>query len=161
MALLTAAQLAPSGRNRQPWRFVLVESDEMREKVAAVCHNQQWMRTAPLLIACVSDEKAWDPDTRDAPLFVDEESPYKSTKEIIRDTAIAAEHIVLAAQGMGLSTCWVCWYTQKELREVLKVPDDHFITCVIVVGYGDENPPERPRKPLEELFYHETFGHKK
>ena len=50
--LLTAAFLAPSGSNEQPWDFIIVKSKEMKEKICQADHNQKWMLQAPVFIVC-------------------------------------------------------------------------------------------------------------
>ncbi len=78
-------------------------------------------------------------------------------KQIIRDTAIAIEHIALQAVELGLGTCWVAWYTQEEFRPVLNIPEDKYVVCVLTVGYPDEAPNPRPRKSLKEIVHHEQW----
>ena len=54
-AIVDAGLWAPSSHNTQPWHFIVVKSDETRQKIADVSHNQQWMNSAPVFIACVAD----------------------------------------------------------------------------------------------------------
>lgn len=152
--LIESARLAPSGDNSQPWNFIIVKSQEMREKLAAVSHNQKWMAQAPLFIVCVADIRS---RIKDGELFIDESSDIPEVKQMIRDTAIAAEHIVLQAEDMGLGTCWIAWFKQKEIKEVLGVPDDKYVLSIIIVGYADEEPNMRPRKNAEDIVRHEKW----
>jgi len=153
--ILEAARLAPSGSNTQPWRFIIVQSDEMRSQLAQACHNQQWMNQAPVHIVCIADVQAQYPEVRE--LRIDEHSPEPEVKRVIRCTAIAIEHIVLQAQALGLSTCWVAWFTQSEIRPVLGIPDDKYVVAVITVGHSDEHPASRPRKAMHEIVRYESW----
>jgi nitroreductase len=79
-------------------------------------------------------------------------------KRVIRDTAIAIDHLMLRAVELGLGTCWIGWYVQDEIRPLLGVPESAFVLGVIVVGMASEKPKPRPRRPLAELVYAGTWG---
>ncbi|HPH96398.1 MAG TPA: nitroreductase family protein [Anaerolineaceae bacterium] len=153
--LLESARLAPSGNNAQPFHLIVITDEAVRAKVAEISHNQQWMRQAPLFIACVADLRARITDCEGT--LVDENSPEMDVKRVIRDTAIAAEHIVLQAEHLGLGTCWIGWFIQAEIKALLNIPQDKFVVTVLTVGYPAEHPSPRPRKTLEELVHHEGW----
>jgi nitroreductase len=150
-ALIESARLAPSGNNTQPWQFILIDDKEVIKAVAKAAHNQQWVCTAPLLIACVADMQVRIQNCGN--MNLQEDTPDFELKQIIRDTAIAAEHIVLEAVHQGLGTCWVCWFTEDELRPILGIPADKFLVTILAAGYPAENPAPRPRKKTEELIH--------
>lgn len=153
--LMESARLAPSANNFQPWRFILVEETSTKQKLCEVCQRQKWMLEAPLLIVCVGDLSYRIKDTKN--ISIDEDSPEPEVKKIIRDTTIACEHIVLEAAELGLSTCWVAWFEQKDIRPVLNIPNDKFVVAVLTVGYGAETPKSRPRKSLDEIVCREMW----
>ncbi|MBN2899638.1 MAG: nitroreductase family protein [Clostridia bacterium] len=153
--ILESARLAPSGSNTQPWHFIIVESEEMKEKLAAADHNQHWMTTAPLFIVCVADSRSRLPETEH--VVLDEHSPEPELKQIIRDTAIAIEHILLEAEHLGLATCWTAWFEQKDVRPILGIPEDKYVCGIITLGYGDETPNQRPRRALSEMVRYEKW----
>ena len=153
--ILEAARLAPSGSNKQPWSFVVVRSDEMRARLTEACHNQQWMMQAPVHIVCVADPLSRDEALRGA--RVDEETPNLAVKTTMRCTAIAIEHLVLQAEALGLSTCWIAWFKQDDVRPVLSIPEDQYVVAVVTLGYPDEHPAARPRKPLGEIVRYESW----
>jgi len=155
MEILRSAHIAPSGSNTQPWHFIIIKSDEMREKLAKASHNQSWMTTAPVYIACVGDVRSRINDGTE--LILDENSPQEELKQVIRDTAIAVDHLTLAAENLGLGTCWVAWYTQDVIRPILNVPTDKYVLSIITIGYADESPTPRPRKNLDSIIHNETW----
>ena len=154
--MLESARLAPSGNNSQPWNFIMVRSEEKRKQIVEACKNQRWMLQAPVFLVCVADIRAkiFGSDH----MVIDEKSPQVELKQVIRDTGIAVEHLVLQAEALGLSTCWVAFFEQKDIRPVLNVPADKYVVAVITVGYADESPPPRPRRPLDEIIHFETWG---
>ena len=154
-AVLEAARLAPSGNNKQPWTFIVVQSEQQRLAVMEACHRQTWMITAPAFIVAVADISA-RVETKPG-LYLDENSPDWELKRAIRDTAIATENILLEADAQGLGTCWVGFFVQSEIRPVLGIPNTRFVLGVIPIGYPAERPPARPRKPLSEIVRYEKW----
>lgn len=159
MTLLESARLAPSGNNTQLWDFIVVRADEVKQQIVTACHNQTWMLNAPVFIVCVADARSRFPDRGN--LVIDENSPEPAVKKIIRDAAIAIEHLVLQAEALGLATCWVAYFEQNGIRPVLNIPADKYVVAVIPVGYASENPLARPRKSLQEIVHYETWGNKR
>ena len=154
-SVLEAARLAPSGNNKQPWTFIVVQSEQQCQAVMEACHRQTWMMTAPAFIVAVADmagRVATEPG-----LYLDENSPHWELKRAIRDTAIATENMLLEADAQGLGTCWVGFFVQSEIRPVLGIPDDKFVLAVIPIGYPAEQPLARPRKLLSEIVRYEKW----
>jgi len=153
--ILESARLAPSGKNTQPWTFIIVESEDTKEKLSIVDHNQKWMMTAPIFIVCVADIRCRIP--MGTKVRLDENSSEPELKKIIRDTAIAIEHILLEAEHQGLATCWTGWFEQDAVRPILNIPDDKYVCGIITLGYGDGTPKPRPRRAIEEIVKYEKW----
>lgn len=155
LQLIESARIAPSGSNTQPWHFIVVKSESIREELSKASHNQKWMSTAPVHIICVADIRARIKDGID--IVINENSPQPELKLIIRDATIAIEHIVLEAENLGLGTCWVAWFTQEDIRPILNIPSDKYVVGIIPVGYADERPKPRPRKNIEDIIHYEKW----
>lgn len=137
--LLECARLAPSAVNRQPWRFVVVESEVAKARLRQV-YNREWFATAPLYIVCYAHTgRCW---TRAA--------DQKAHGDI--DVAIAAEHICLAATERGLGSCWVCNFDPDLMRSLFPLPD-HEAVVILPVGHIAPDCPQKAkdRLPLAEL----------
>ncbi|PKM72726.1 MAG: nitroreductase [Firmicutes bacterium HGW-Firmicutes-16] len=156
MQVLESARMAPSGSNTQPWNFIIVESEEMKEKIVAVDNNQKWMLTAPVFIVCVADICCRIDSKPD--MYIDEDSPEPEVKQIIRDTAVAIEHILLEADHLGLASCWTGWFDQKDMRPTMNIPNDKYVCGVITLGYADENPEQRPRRKMDDMIRYEKWA---
>lgn len=141
--LLEAARLAPSANNRQPWKFIVVKEEERRKELAEAAHRQRFVGEAPVIIAAVAlePEKVMSNGIPAYPV----------------DLAIALEHIVLQAVEEGLGTCWICAFEQERVKEILKVPQKLKVVALLPIGYPDESPLPRSRKPLSEIVSTETF----
>src|SRR5690606_31039783 len=148
--ILEAARLAPSGNNKQPWYFIVIKDETVKEDVAVATNNQMWIASAPVVIVAVGDMCARSQDY--AGVYVDEETNSFDVKRIVRDTTIAVTHLLLEVDNQGLGACWCGAFTQAGIRPVFNIPDDKFVLAVIPIGYPAEEPKAKPRKTLEEII---------
>ena len=144
--LLEAARMAPSAVNRQPWFFVLVQSEEKREQLQA-CYAREWFRQAPAyIIVCGDHQPSWKrPDGKD---------------HMDIDAAIAAEHICLAAAEQGIGSCWVCNFDVERCKREFRLPEE--VEPVVLIPHGYPANPDafgqpKNRKPIEEITKRESF----
>lgn len=173
--LLEAARLAPSGANSQPWRFVVVRSEEKRRALRE--GTVRFAADAPLVLACCVDLDSYrdidklgqamyqhgmydgvDNSTKVFDEFVRTERPLEESalrSYCMFNSAFAVENLVLRAHDMGLGTCIVAMFNQKVVRELLEIPDNLVVTMLISVGYPAEDPGPRPRIPLDEVLLKE------
>ncbi len=137
--ILEAGRLAPSAKNLQPWRFLVIRDRRLISELIPAMRNQKFIAEAPILIGVVAKEKiAWG-----------RMGGYWSSYPV--DCAIALEHIILAATAEGLGTCWIGAYEEKEVRRILNIPEDEKPIAFTPLGYPNESPEERTRKPLSEI----------
>ena len=155
LQILESARLAPSGSNTQPWRFLVVRKEETKKRIVEADHNQKWMLKAPVFVVCVADVGCRIKESDS--LHLDENSSLPELKLIIRDTAIAIEHILLEAQEQGIGTCWTGWYEQQDMREAIGIPDNMYICGVITMGYSAENVSARPRHKMDDIVMYEEW----
>ena len=141
--ILDAARLAPSGGNRQPWKFVVVRDAALRKQLVAACNDQAFVAQAPVVIAGVglAPDRIMSCDVPADPV----------------DLAIAMEHIALAAAAEGLGTCWIGAFSQDAVRELLGVPETAKVIEVMTLGYPADAPRDKSRKPLEEIVCYEKL----
>jgi nitroreductase len=138
--ILEAARLAPSGSNRQGWKFLVVRDKEKKAKLAEACNKQLWIAEADaVMVGC------WLP------------MPGIDEMRLRRDVTIAMEHIALAAVNEGLGACWVGAFDMEAVKSLLSIPQDVGINAIMPIG--DPAEPARPRtfKTLEEIVCYESF----
>ena len=131
--LIEALLRAPSSRNNQPWAFVVVEDRELLARLSAAKESgSAFLKNAPLGIVVCAD-------------------PAKSDVWI-EDCAIAAILAQLAAQSLGLGSCWIQirerrhdagTMAQEFIRELLGIPEHIMVACVISIGH-----PAEKRRPV-------------
>jgi nitroreductase len=155
MEIIESARLAPSGSNTQPWNFIIVKSDEVREKLAKASGGQMWMTTAPVYIVCVADIRCRIKDGSE--VSVDEWNDLRELKAVIRDTSIATTHILLEAESLGLASCWIAMFVQEDIRPILGIPNDKYVVGIITIGYSNEDRDGTPRRELESMIRYEKW----
>ncbi len=158
--MLEAARLAPSGSNRQPWRFQVITEPGLREKVfQEATFGSKHIQEAPLLIVCGSELLSYVKGNRLAPassVLTAEGDDWESLKPFVADaqmnTAIAIEHMVLAASALGVGTCWVQRIKPGQMAKLLGWPRHVVALCLLLVGYPADEIPPKPRLPLDEIL---------
>ena len=117
-----------------------IVTDEAVLKTLYSCYKREWLATAPcIIVACVNHNESWH-----------RRADNKDHADI--DIAIAVEHLCLAAAEQGLGTCWVCNFDTPRCSEVLGLPENLEPAVLIPVGYAEDEPTEKKRKPLNEIL---------
>src|SRR6266568_829480 len=130
--VLEAARLSPSARNRQEWRFIVVQERETREKLAVAANGKQFVGEAPVIIvACATEAE-----------YVMSCGQLAGTV----DTSIAFSFLILQAQELGLGTCWLGAYNENEVKEILGIPPHVRVVAMTPLGYPAQSPEAKPRK---------------
>ena len=139
--ILEAGRLAPSACNYQPWKFLLISSPAMLEKVRA-CYHREWFKEAPhVLVVTGLKDQAW-------------KRTYDGYNSVETDAAIALTHIILAAEDEGVATCWIAAYDPEMLRKALNIGKNQIIFGITPLGYpkkGYQKSGFKKRKALEEI----------
>ena len=139
MTLLKAAMAAPSGRNVQPWRFVVLTDKNVMRGLSESLPYAKMLANAQLAIVVCGDTTYRNRKTGEIVpnnLWVD-------------DCSAATENLLLAAESMGLGAVWTAAYPYPErydaVRAALGLPDNIMPLCVVPIGYpsGDEKPKDK------------------
>ena len=145
--LLEAARWAPSAGNVQPWAFVVVSSQKMKQSLSMAAFGQKDLEEASVVIVVCADEKLAEQSygVRGKSLFC------------LQDTAAAIQNILLTAYSLGLGSCWIGAFKEDEIRQAIKAPKEMRPIALIPVGYPNEAPAARSRRPVSEIMHKETF----
>ena len=143
--ILEAARQAPSARNDQEWRFVVVSDPARREALATEASSQHFMLEAPLIIAACAQS--------DGRLMRCGQQAYPI------DVAIALDHLTLAAVAEGLGTCWIGSFDPAQVRRILGIPPEIQVVELMPLGYPRETgaTPQKSRLPLEQIVHREAW----
>lgn len=135
--VLEAARLAPSARNLQDWRFVVVTDPDTRRQLQAASANQEFVGQAPVVIAaCSVSNRIMNMCAQ----------PYASI-----NVAIALEHIALAATSQGLATCWIGSFDPHAVRRILYIPSHVAVVELMTLGYPTDKGASPKRLPIEDI----------
>ena len=142
--ILDSARIAPSARNRQPWKFIVVSDSDVKRKVYKAARNQEFVLEAPVIIAAVGYPTDYVCGNGNIAHQV--------------DLGIVGEHIALSASALGLGTCWIAAFYQGKMRKALEIPEDAHIVAIFALGYPDEMPKPLVRKPLDSIVYENKWN---
>jgi len=142
--VLEAGRMAPSARNIQQWRFVVVQDAELRKKLVPAANNQSFVAEAPVIIACCGID----------------------TDYVMRcgqlaypiDVAIAIDHMTLQAVEEGLGTCWIGSFKEDQVKSILGIPDDARVVELLTLGYPNDSPVTKSRVPLDQVVSYDHWG---
>ncbi|MBE6688329.1 MAG: NAD(P)H nitroreductase [Ruminococcaceae bacterium] len=144
-SILKTALLSPSACNSQPWHFT-VATGENAKKTASCTHElgmNKFTDNCPAFIIINEEEAALSARLGGA---------VKKQEYAQMDIGIAAAHIVLAARDLGLSTCILGWFNEKQLADAVGISHDKRIRLIIALGYAatDELRPKK-RKDISDM----------
>lgn len=154
MRILETARLAPSACNAQPWRFIVVDDPDLKNKIADATSSRliglnHFTKQAPVHIVVVMEP---------ANLTSKFGSIVKQKHFPLIDIGIAAEHICLAAVAEGLGTCMIGWFDETTVRKLLAIPPKSRPVLIITMGYPAKmETREKKRKPIEEVVNYNRY----
>jgi nitroreductase len=141
--VLESGRLSPSASNRQERRFIVIRDAGTRKALSEAARNQKFLADAPVVIAACSVEKEYVMSCGQLAYPI--------------DTAIAVDHMTLAAVEEGLGTCWIGAFDEKKVKEILNIPDEIRVVTLLPIGYPSDIPRPTPRKSLDEIVLWETW----
>jgi nitroreductase len=148
--ILEALRLAPSASNAQPWKVIVVDKPELKNRVAdqtfsSTISFNKFAPTAPVIIILGIDK------TR----TITQVGGWLKRRDFrLIDIGIAAENLCLQAAELGLGTCILGWFNEKQIKKILNIPRADRIGLLITLGYPIDDYEIRPKKRKEfvEIF---------
>jgi len=141
LKILEAGIWAPSGHNNQPWRFVVIWSDEVKEKLSQLTIYKELVKKAPVLIG----------------VFLEKKAMYHKIKDH-QSAGACMQNMMLAAYGLGLGSCWLGEILKNEdkVKEILGLPkEDYEMVAMLAFGYPNDKSKRTGRKPLSSFILKE------
>ena len=141
--VLEAARLAPTAANHQALQFIVIHTKGREEELKRI-YGAKWFTDAPIVICgCGISSKAY------------KRQDGKNYSDI--DVTIVMDHLIMAATDLGLGTCWIAAFNAEATREILKLPDEVEPVIFTTLGYPDDKPKAKSRKPLNEVIRYEHW----
>lgn len=141
--IVEAGRLAPSAKNRQAWRFIVVRSAQTRAKLQDACFGQEYVGQASLIVALCTTN-------------IDYRMPNGINSYPV-DLGIAGAFMMLQAQHEGLASCAVTTFDEADVKALLSVPYKMRVVMLLTIGVPDETPELQQRLPLDRVVGHEHW----
>ena len=136
--VLKAATIAPTGVNAQPFKVFVIDTKKHKEALSKI-YGAKWFVEAPYVLCVVAViDQAW---TR----------PWDKKNIADIDATIVMDHMILAAQDVGLGTCYIGAFKKQEAHRFLELDENEEAVLFTPLGYPNAEPRETPRKELEEF----------
>jgi len=134
--ILEAARQAPSAKNLQDWRFVVVTDKATKKKLAVAANGQTFIENAgAIIVACTASDHVMRCGQAIGPI----------------DVSIALEHMCLQATELRLATCWIGSFYADKVRAVVGIPEEVQIIELLALGHPADSPKEHRREPIESI----------
>lgn len=126
--ILEAGRLAPSAQNRQPWRYIVITDKDIIKKLAfhsIVGTINFFIKDAPLIIVACADTNT--------------SLKFNNQDYYLVDTAISFHQMMLTAHSLGIESCWLAAFDEKQVKKIFNLPENIRIIGLSPFGYPKEN----------------------
>lgn len=136
--IVEAGRLSASGKNAQPWHFIVVEDRDMLKKIGSMATTGPYIAQAPLAVVVVIEDTAFS----------------------VSDASRAIQNMILTAWESGVGSNWTGFMSQNNVRPILGIPDNLDILAILPFGFPEEKIGlgKKTRKPLGEVVSLNRFG---
>ncbi|WP_228014638.1 nitroreductase family protein [Fortiea sp. LEGE XX443] len=181
--ILELAAQAPSGFNLQPWRFIVVQNQQNKEKLQACAFNQRQVGEAPVVLICCGDRRAADMTNITSVIHLGEDEgimtpsyanylrssipefftnhPSFDTMETWtnRHTMLAVAYMMIVAKSFGVDSCPMEGFVSTQVKQAFQIPQEVDVCCLLALGYATE--PFKPyggRFLTKQVCFSENYG---
>jgi len=144
LRVLDTGRMAPSARNLQDWKFIVVRDQDKRKMLSEAANGQPYVEKASaVIVGCATEPENIMPCGQYCyPI----------------DLAIALDHMSLAATAEGLGSCWIGAFQEDKVKEILDIPEKIRVVAMLILGYSAESPAARPRRKLDEILVYDKWA---
>ncbi|MGB7572203.1 MAG: nitroreductase family protein [Methanothrix sp.] len=144
LRVLDTGRMAPSARNLQDWKFIVVRDQDKRKMLSEAANGQPYVEKASaVVVGCATEPENIMPCGQYCyPI----------------DLAIALDHMSLAATAEGLGSCWIGAFQEDKVKEILDIPEKIRVVAMLILGYPAESPAARPRRKLDEIVVYDKWA---
>lgn len=150
---IESARLSPSACNAQPWKMIIINEEKLVKKVGKETIGLGMNKFAPeashLIVFVIekpnfTSKMGWMIKNREFPLI---------------DLGIIAQNFCNQATELGLGTCMIGWFNEKNIKKILKVPKRKRLGLIITIGYEPKDYKFRKkiRKPFDEISNYNLY----
>ncbi len=150
-AIVKTASYAPSWKNTQTARYIIVESQEIKEKIAeeavmGFVHNGEIIKNCPVMaiVTCVHGRAGFE---RDGSFSTSKEDRWE-----VFDAGIATQTFCLSAHANGIGTVIMGIFDDEKVKEIAGIDDSQVVCALVALGYASEEPKAPRRREVEEIL---------
>lgn len=145
-----SARYAPMAGNNFTLKFIIVDDAEEISKIAEACQQQFIAQADYVVVVCSNPSRT-------------ENAFEKRGKIFCRQQAGAAiQNFLLKVEEAGLSTCWIGYFAEEQIKRTLKIPEDVDVEALFPIGYEYQKSKTRKLKiDLDRILYFNSYGNKK
>jgi nitroreductase len=174
--LIALTLAAPSSFNLQPWRIVMIDDPAQKAALAKASWNQAQIVTAPVTFVFAVSIRGWERTLEQTiatatglGAWTDKTATYfrgsipgfqdglgdRQREYAIKDAMIAATHLALAAESLGLNSCFMNGWMEESVKEIIgaKGNADIAIALLLPIGYGETAYTHAGRLPEEATVF--------
>jgi nitroreductase len=141
--ILEAGRWAPSASNNQPWRFIVVNDEQLIKKIGDACRIltiNSFVENSKVLVIIYSEKKhRW----------------------VDLDCGMCAQNMMLEAHSLGIGSCFIGAFREKKIKELVNLPDQFNVVGIITFGYKESEKEPTPRLNLEDLVKYNFYSKNK
>jgi len=151
--IIEAGRLAPSACNAQPWKFIIVNDQDLKYKIADCTSTKilginHFTKQAPIHIVIVEEKANFTSNA--GSLIKDKHFP-------LIDIGITAQNICLQAEAEGLGTCMIGWFDEKKVKKLLNIPGSKRVPLIITLGYPAGEKRKKRRKDIDQIVEYNSY----
>lgn len=137
--ILEAGRMAPSAGNKQPWHFIVITDDKLKQELSKGLFSR-FLKNAPLsIVGCAHQDRI-------------------AGRWAKISTAIALQNMVIAAWALGIGSCWIGAFQEDKVKQLLDIPQNWNVVALIPFGYPAKIPKPRGKKPIEKIISYNKFS---
>jgi len=143
LKILEAGRWAPSASNNQPWRFIVVNDEQLIKKIGDACKIltiNSFVENSKVLVIIYTEKKhRW----------------------VDLDCGMCAQNMMLEAHSLGIGSCFIGAFREKKIKELVNLPDQFNVVGIISFGYKESEKEPTPRLNLEDLVKYNFYSKNK
>jgi|SRR5574344_433267 nitroreductase len=148
---IEAARLAPSACNSQPWKYIVVDDKELKNKIAECAAGMgmnKFTFQAPVIVAIVLEKMNFTASIG---------SVIKNKEFSLLDIGLSVDQFCLQAAELNIGTCIMGWFKEKKVKQLLGVPYTKRVPLIITMGYSAAPQREKIRKQTDQIFSYNKY----
>jgi nitroreductase len=155
---ILSATMAPSACNKKPWQYIIIDDVYKRDEIFnqafdLIVPNTFVSKAACIIVACAKTD------------FIVHKlaGGFKNIDYPLLDMGASIENLILEATDLGIGSCWIGWFNEKNIKKILNIPRNLKIVSLIALGYPNENEPKKEKNldkfkmDMKNIFSYNSF----